>query len=142
MGTVTKYISSTSFLEKTFAYLKAHHGVCPVLVDENGHPEPLNGDVVQEFSIARYYPVAFEKNVGGIRCSAETEAELNAAEPYIHICIDGLQEILLKDWILRQATDEMLDGQGYPLGLTGESISPFARIIAVADVFDALIRGG
>jgi len=33
---------------------------------------------------------------------------------------------------------ERLDGSGYPLGLKGESIHPFAKIIAIADVFDAI----
>lgn len=33
---------------------------------------------------------------------------------------------------------ERLDGKGYPFGLTAEDIHPFAKIIAVADVFDAL----
>jgi HD-GYP domain-containing protein (c-di-GMP phosphodiesterase class II) len=34
---------------------------------------------------------------------------------------------------------ECLDGSGYPRGLKGEQISLEARIIAVADVLDALI---
>jgi HD-GYP domain-containing protein (c-di-GMP phosphodiesterase class II) len=33
---------------------------------------------------------------------------------------------------------ERLDGRGYPNGLVGDEISLFAKIIAVADVFDAL----
>ena len=33
---------------------------------------------------------------------------------------------------------ERLDGKGYPNGLKGSQISPLARIITVADVFDAL----
>jgi putative two-component system response regulator len=33
---------------------------------------------------------------------------------------------------------ERWDGTGYPLGLKGEDIPLFARIFAVADVFDAL----
>lgn len=33
---------------------------------------------------------------------------------------------------------ERLDGSGYPLGLKGEQIHKFAKIIAVADVFDAV----
>ena len=33
---------------------------------------------------------------------------------------------------------EFWDGTGYPRGLVGESIHPFARVIAIADVFDAL----
>lgn len=33
---------------------------------------------------------------------------------------------------------EMLDGSGYPEGLKGEDINPYARLTAVADVYDAL----
>jgi len=33
---------------------------------------------------------------------------------------------------------ERCDGSGYPLGLKGDSIHPFGKIIAIADVFDAL----
>lgn len=33
---------------------------------------------------------------------------------------------------------ERLDGSGYPRGLTTEKILPFAKIIAIADVFDAV----
>ena len=36
------------------------------------------------------------------------------------------------------AHHERWDGRGYPRGLAGESIPIFARIVAVADVFDAL----
>jgi response regulator RpfG family c-di-GMP phosphodiesterase len=34
---------------------------------------------------------------------------------------------------------ERWDGSGYPEGLTGENIPVFARIMAIADVYDALI---
>jgi putative nucleotidyltransferase with HDIG domain len=33
---------------------------------------------------------------------------------------------------------ERLDGSGYPEGLAADAVHPFARIVAVADVFDAL----
>lgn len=36
------------------------------------------------------------------------------------------------------AHHEKFDGSGYPKGLAGEDIPLFARIVAVADVFDAL----
>jgi HAMP domain-containing protein len=36
---------------------------------------------------------------------------------------------------------ERLDGSGYPDGLRGEAIPLLARIVAVADVFDALVSG-
>ena len=34
---------------------------------------------------------------------------------------------------------EKYDGTGYPNGLRGEEIHPFARIVALADVYDALV---
>jgi len=34
---------------------------------------------------------------------------------------------------------EKIDGSGYPNGLTGENINPLARILTIADTFDALI---
>ena len=44
-------------------------------------------------------------------------------------------------WPIAQMVDqhhERLDGSGYPAGLAGDAIIPEARIIAVADVFDAI----
>lgn len=51
-----------------------------------------------------------------------------------------LQPIKLPAFIVDAAVQhhERLDGSGYPLGLDGDKISFFARVIAVADVFDAL----
>jgi len=34
---------------------------------------------------------------------------------------------------------EQMDGTGYPRGLRGEQIPKMARVVAVADVFDALL---
>ena len=39
----------------------------------------------------------------------------------------------------RSATTRNIDGSGYPNGLHGEDIPLVARIVAVADVFDALV---
>ena len=40
--------------------------------------------------------------------------------------------------IIAHQHHEKYDGSGYPQGLKGEAIHPYARIVAVADVFDAL----
>jgi HD-GYP domain-containing protein (c-di-GMP phosphodiesterase class II) len=34
---------------------------------------------------------------------------------------------------------EKMNGKGYPIGLPGEKISPYARILSVADIYDALV---
>lgn len=51
-----------------------------------------------------------------------------------------LEPINLPDFILNTALHhhERLNGSGYPFGLSGAQISLTARIVAVADVFDAL----
>lgn len=51
-----------------------------------------------------------------------------------------LEPIKLPDFIVEGAVlhHERLDGTGYPFGMKGQKIPLFARIIAVADVFDAL----
>ncbi|MDZ7641179.1 MAG: HD-GYP domain-containing protein [Desulfurivibrio sp.] len=51
-----------------------------------------------------------------------------------------LQPIHLANHIIQGAIQhhERLDGTGYPLGLRADDISLFGRIIAVADVFDAM----
>ncbi|NJN19207.1 MAG: GAF domain-containing protein [Oscillochloris sp.] len=47
-------------------------------------------------------------------------------------------ELLRDSWQSLAQHHERLDGKGYPNGLTGEQISLFGRIVAVADVFDAI----
>ncbi|MCL1926612.1 MAG: HD-GYP domain-containing protein [Syntrophorhabdaceae bacterium] len=51
-----------------------------------------------------------------------------------------LEPIRLSPTIVDAAVQhhERLNGTGYPFGLKGDQISPLARIIAVADIFDAL----
>ncbi len=34
---------------------------------------------------------------------------------------------------------EKMNGKGYPLGLSGDAISKYARVLAVADIYDALV---
>ncbi|PCK09250.1 MAG: two-component system response regulator [Alteromonadaceae bacterium] len=48
-------------------------------------------------------------------------------------------EVLTTASIIALMHHEKWDGSGYPKGLKGDSIHPFARIVAAADVFDALM---
>jgi response regulator RpfG family c-di-GMP phosphodiesterase len=53
--------------------------------------------------------------------------------------LDGSQRPILKAAaVIAHQHHEKWDGSGYPQGLKGEDIHPYARIVAVADVFDAL----
>ena len=51
---------------------------------------------------------------------------------------DSLSPLLQGADVVASAHHEKFDGSGYPQGLVGEDIPLFGRIVAVADVFDAL----
>jgi len=58
-----------------------------------------------------------------------------------HSILDGSQRPILRAAAtIAHQHHEKFDGSGYPQGLQGAAIHPFARIVAVADVFDALIQ--
>lgn len=65
-----------------------------------------------------------------IRDHAQVGATMVEADPLTAACAVGVR-----------AHHERLDGYGYPDGLAGEAIPLEARIVAVADTFDALTRG-
>lgn len=68
-----------------------------------------------------------------------TDAEFAEIKKHPVLTHKILEPIHLSDVIVDAAVQhhERLDGRGYPAGLKGEQICTFAKIIAVADVFDA-----
>jgi HD-GYP domain-containing protein (c-di-GMP phosphodiesterase class II) len=69
-----------------------------------------------------------------------TDAEFDAVKQHPSLTNKILEPIHLPRFIMEGAVmhHERIDGTGYPFGLKGDEIPLFARIIAVADVFDAL----
>ena len=68
------------------------------------------------------------------------EWEIMKQHPAIGLSIlDGSQRPILKAAaVIAHQHHEKFDGSGYPQGLVGHDIHLYARIVAVADVFDAL----
>ncbi|TFW29233.1 HD domain-containing phosphohydrolase [Massilia horti] len=68
------------------------------------------------------------------------EWEIMKQHPTVGLQIlDGSQRPILRAAaVIAHQHHEKWDGSGYPQGLKGENIHPYARIVAVADVFDAL----
>jgi HD-GYP domain-containing protein (c-di-GMP phosphodiesterase class II) len=56
--------------------------------------------------------------------------EIALGVPALHVAVDAIRY-----------HHERFDGTGYPAGLTGEEIPLHARIVAVADAFDAMTSG-
>ena len=72
---------------------------------------------------------------------ALTESEFEAVKSHPHSGHRLLRKQPgIEPEVLRAVLEhhERHDGSGYPRGLTGDSIAPFSRIVAVVDVYDAL----
>jgi putative nucleotidyltransferase with HDIG domain len=71
-----------------------------------------------------------------------TPEEMEAVRKHSTLGMEILKPILLWREVLPMvhAHHEWWDGRGYPLGLAGEQIPLGARVIAVADAFDAMTR--
>lgn len=69
-----------------------------------------------------------------------TDDEFDAVKEHPGLTNKILEPIHLPRFIVEGAVmhHERMDGSGYPYGMRGDEIPLFARIIAVADVFDAL----
>jgi len=70
-----------------------------------------------------------------------TKSEFNMIKKHTTLGYKSIKEIAFLDKSVSYGAlmhHERLDGSGYPLGLKGEAIHPFAKIIAIADVFDAI----
>ena len=69
-----------------------------------------------------------------------THVEMNIVQRHSEFTVDFLRGQKLPDSVLDACFGhhERIDGSGYPKNLKGEEIHPFARIISVADVYDAL----
>ncbi|PWF46689.1 response regulator [Massilia glaciei] len=70
------------------------------------------------------------------------EWEIMKQHPAVGLSIlDGSSRPILKAAaVIAHQHHEKFDGTGYPQGLAGTDIHPYARIVAVADVFDALVH--
>jgi putative nucleotidyltransferase with HDIG domain len=70
-----------------------------------------------------------------------TSDEFDAVKRHSETGYRTLKELGFRDSVRRLVLDhhERLDGSGYPRGLAGPAISLDARILAVCDVYDALI---
>jgi response regulator RpfG family c-di-GMP phosphodiesterase len=70
------------------------------------------------------------------------EWEIMKQHPSVGLSIlDGSQRPILKAAaVIAHQHHEKFDGSGYPQGLKGHDIHLYARIVAVADVFDALMH--
>ncbi len=108
MRTLTSYMTDTSFVEEVLSYLRAEHGVHAVVMDSDGGVAPIGDHDTTAMAEIASYPFDFHENIGSLQCSAENTAVLQKAQPHIRMCLAGINDLLQKELVLQQTTDEML----------------------------------
>jgi HD-GYP domain-containing protein (c-di-GMP phosphodiesterase class II) len=108
MSSIIDFVNDKSFLIRAFAYLESCHSICTVVLDQSRQIDLRMERNNKEYPEKRFYAAAFEEDIGGIRCSAETVELLEQADPHIRFVVDALNNILDNNLILQQTMDEML----------------------------------
>lgn len=90
----------------------------------------------------------FLHDIGKIRIPDEilhkpgrlTDMEMNIMRDHVYYGVRVLEEMEIESHLVRTVSEhhERLDGYGYPNGSRGEEISKAGRMLAIADVYDAL----
>jgi HD-GYP domain-containing protein (c-di-GMP phosphodiesterase class II) len=70
--------------------------------------------------------------------TVEEFEEIKKHTTYGYEILKNFENISMESAFIALGHHERFDGSGYPLQLRGENIYQFARIVAVADVYDAL----
>lgn len=103
----------------------------------------MGDDAVQELACA-----GFLHDLGKIRIPDAilhkpgrlTNEEMQVMKQHVDFGVDALKEVKLDQFLIRTVSEhhERLDGGGYPLGKTDKDISHAGRLLAIADMYDAL----
>jgi len=135
-------------ISRTQMFLKA-------LVDE-ALKEGVYSDIVSKWDMEFFLPSAQLHDVGKIAISDTilnkpdklTNEEFDIMKTHVDVGVEAIEKIMgetrehafLEHAVLIAGTHhEKWDGSGYPLGLKGQNIPIEGRLMAIADVYDALI---
>jgi HD-GYP domain-containing protein (c-di-GMP phosphodiesterase class II) len=125
----------------TFTHLTNVATFATLLADQYGIKNP---EEQQQITVAgllhdlgkKYVPASVLCKIGRL---TDDEWDLIRAHPqrgYEDLCHRG--DLNFGQLMMVYSHHERIDGQGYPVGLLGPEIHPWARLLAVVDVFDAL----
>jgi HD-GYP domain-containing protein (c-di-GMP phosphodiesterase class II) len=101
-------MTDMGFLQKALSYLRDEHGIHTLVLDSQDQVVPVGDNNGEPLPEVAFYPFQFSENIGGIQCSSPTRSALENAEPHIRICLQGVNDLLQRELILQQTTNEML----------------------------------
>ncbi|MFO0752136.1 MAG: HD-GYP domain-containing protein [Thermodesulfovibrionales bacterium] len=113
MPDLTAYMPDTAFLEKSMDLLKSVHRVHPFVLDSEGNALSLGDNGYGKLPAARFFPFEYRESIGGLLCTADSETALDAAEPQIRVCLEGVNTLLQREIEIQQMSTEILDISEY-----------------------------
>ncbi len=118
------------YYDKNTGRLQAIHDYR--FLDREGEPMPLLGDY--EFSVLSFAH-------GSLNPEERREIESHVSHTFEFLSLIPWTRPLSRIPEIAHAHHEKLDGTGYPLGLSADEIPVQSKIMAIADIFDALTAG-
>jgi HD-GYP domain-containing protein (c-di-GMP phosphodiesterase class II) len=125
----------------TFTHVTNVAGYALVLAQRLGW---CNGDELNQIATAailhdigkRFIPISILTKPGKLNPEERALIEEHPQRGYEELCERG--DITFEQLMIVYQHHERLDGKGYPVGMRGDEIHPWARMVAVIDVFDAM----
>ena len=125
------------------SYLLEHSLNVAILLANFAKNMGLSEDEVQELAFS-----GFLHDIGKIRIPDEilhkpgrlTDQEMVVMRDHVYYGVRTLEQMGIPERIIKTMSEhhERLDGYGYPDGARGDEISPFGRMIAIVDTYDAI----
>ncbi|MEX0613019.1 MAG: HD-GYP domain-containing protein [Pirellulales bacterium] len=125
----------------TFTHVTNVAGYAVVLAERLGW---CNGDDLNQIATAailhdigkRFIPTSILTKPGKLNPEERALIEEHPQRGYEELC--ERCEVTFEQLMIVYQHHERLDGKGYPVGMRGDEIHPWARMLAVIDVFDAM----
>ncbi|MBU3020239.1 HD-GYP domain-containing protein [Aestuariibacter sp. A3R04] len=124
-------------------YLLEHSLNVAILLANFARHMGMDDDAVQDLACA-----GFLHDLGKIRIPDEilhkparlTDDEMEVMRRHVEYGVEALMDVELDKALIRTVSEhhERLDGLGYPAGTKGDDISVAGRMLAIADMYDAL----
>ena len=125
----------------TFTHLTNVAGFANLLAEKMGHTDPV---VKEQITVGaflhdigkRFIPAQLLRKKGALTEQEWSLIQTHPQRGYEDLC--DRKDLTEGQLMMVYSHHEKLDGKGYPVGMVGDEIHPWARLLAVVDVFDAI----
>lgn len=125
----------------TFTHVTNVAGFATLLAEELGYTDPAIKEQITAGALLhdigkRFIPARLLGKKGALSAAEWALIKTHPQRGYEDLC--DRQDLSLAQLMMVYSHHERLDGKGYPVGMVGDEIHPWARMLAVVDVFDAI----